>query len=329
MSTGETYKFQKQEKKFIAGRETWMKSDAVTFCKHLGFEFDNCPLSVKREIELYIIKVHCNILYYVNKIQDERALIIRYVIFTGILAVAIPIVTFVMPLPFMNAEKAISGVAYAAIIPAQITAVLTGLFALHKIVTLWIFRRNSIHAFWKASCQLKSLLYSFEDKWKGNLGDGPSLEFLRELRESRKEAETIIEQEEGSFFQSYDKTSVDLQGLIKSASNDATAVAGSIADPMFKELAERERRQTQREDELRKAREDLVMASAEVRVLEQRVVALEYRREHSRDADARTVVAAELTAVQGQLEKARTKLQTVTAAYEAKKSSEAAAPVAA
>ena len=331
MPTRDEYEFQKCEKNFVAGGDNGTKHDTMTFAKHLNIQLGSpamCPPSVAREIELYVTRVQRNILYYVMKRSKEQKIIYTYILFTIVVAVAMPIFAYRMPYLALKGHESASTLAYAAVIPAQITAVLTGVFVLHKLVTLWVFRRNSIHACWKASCQLKSILYSFEDEWKDSLEDAPSPAFVRALRKSRLDAEKIVELERDSFFESFGKTSVDLQAMIKSASSDATDVAGKIADPMIKELAERERKQAQQGEDLRKARTDVVKAAVEVQLLEQRTDGLDYRQRRTSSEEVRKAAISELTKVNDQLADAKMRLDEARATLKAKTATGEQAPIA-
>jgi hypothetical protein len=76
-------------------------------------------------------------------------------------------------------------------VTAQVTALLTGLLAVHKSLSSWLDKRKVIGNFWKAESDLKTKLYAFEDKWKGKVmmdaGENPNRgkelkhDFLNEL----------------------------------------------------------------------------------------------------------------------------------------------------
>jgi hypothetical protein len=100
----------------------------------------------------------------------------------------------------------------ATMTSAQLTAVLTGLFAVHRSVGAWLDQRKLIGHFWKAGSELKGLLYAFEEEWQGKAArDGRlTAEFLDALRASLEHARRIVRQERDDFYQLYPMPSMDI-----------------------------------------------------------------------------------------------------------------------
>lgn len=130
------------------------------FAKRLGFEGGNYKEKREhRDILLdFILNYHKVISRYQELQAREAKLRKKFTVVSLALLFIIPLLILAMGVVFPGDKGSIT---------AQVTAVLTGLLAVHKSLSSWMDKRKVIGNFWKAESDLKTRLYSFEDKWKG------------------------------------------------------------------------------------------------------------------------------------------------------------------
>jgi hypothetical protein len=155
------FEFERKELRFVAGGDPATVEDEKVFADRLEFKLDqDSPPHVRRAVRSYVIAVHRMILYYVTKRKKEEVRYNFYMILTVLLVVAIPILTALLPSLLM--KDAVP----STVISTQIIALIAGVFGVHRLYSTWMFRRNSAYAFWQASAQLKTLLYSLSKRSK-------------------------------------------------------------------------------------------------------------------------------------------------------------------
>ncbi|HEX8874319.1 MAG TPA: hypothetical protein VF780_06785, partial [Nitrosospira sp.] len=192
----------------------------------------------------FILSYHKTISRY-NELRDREN---RWrILFTGIsliLLMAIPLIIF-------HIGEASAGTGN---ITAQVTALLTGLMAVHKSLSSWLDKRKVIGNFWKAESDLKTKLYAFEDKWKdkatqdaaGNPGAAHTLkdDFLSEARTAIVEARAIVQDEQSKFFDTLIYPSIDLGEMLKDTGDRAKALVSANISP---ELEQRNKQRQAKE----------------------------------------------------------------------------------
>lgn len=113
------------------------------------------PLFVQDHLQLledFATHILGNIHWYEKKIVNEKTLRLAYILISLSLLLLVPIlVAFIQ-----DRSDSVS---------AQITAIFTGFFALYQGVSKWLESRNVIATYWQTNSNLKSRLYSLEDKW--------------------------------------------------------------------------------------------------------------------------------------------------------------------
>lgn len=294
------YEFEREDERFVAGGDAATDEDEKAFADRLEFKLDkNSPPHVKRVVRAYVIAVHRMILYYVTKRKEEETRYKWYMIGTGLLVVALPIVTAVLP-------SLMKDVAQNSIISTQIVAVIAGVFGVHRMYSTWMFRRNSAYAFWQASAQLKTLLYSLEQRWAQRALVGSSFDplFLKALEDGKTAAEEVVTKEQESFFQALGNLKVDLQDIITKAVEGSGGITSKLAEPVIKEIAAREQKTAQIQGEVTKAREELVTLLGKRKLIEELVARLKNRNMAETDADRRSDL-------QGQIKNAEARLASI------------------
>ena len=79
--------------------------------------------------------------------------------------------------------------------------------------------------FWKASSELKQLLYTFQDKWKNKASDNHTLkpEFIADVQLEIAKAKAVAQNEQDQFFLNYTVHEVNVANLLSSARTAAAA----------------------------------------------------------------------------------------------------------
>lgn len=150
-----------------------------------------------------------NISYYTKKIVRERTTRLAWILVSLSLLLLVPI-----------------GVAQiqknSASVPASISAMLTGFFALYQGVSKYLEKRNVIGTYWQTKSNLLSRLLSIESKWRySHSVDGTDIwtpEKLEELRVQLQEAVTFgldcAKTEKQLFFENYNYPQFNILGSI-------------------------------------------------------------------------------------------------------------------
>jgi hypothetical protein len=121
---------------------------------------------------------------------------------------------------------------------AQIAALLTGLLTIQKALSTWLDKRKIIGSFRKARSDLKTKLYTFEDKWTGQATEtieenGTETEklkndFLQEARIAIREAQKIVEEEQSQYFEAITSQSIDIGTILAEARKSAVSNVGDL-----------------------------------------------------------------------------------------------------
>ena len=148
-----------------------------------------------------------NIYWYEKRIVEEKALRLTYILISFALLLFVPIgVVFI--------EKLSESV------PAEITAILTGFFALYQGVSKWLESRSGIAIFWQTKSNLKSRMYSIRDKWRIILRnkelefDDYEIELINDLAEAIKFGIENVKTEKIIFFENYSYPQFNVLGII-------------------------------------------------------------------------------------------------------------------
>jgi hypothetical protein len=240
------YSFEKEGRRKFHGVAS--ENDALRdFAQRLGYaDMETSDFPEHRDTILnFILNLHKIIERYQELRIKESRRRIWFTILSLALLMAIPGLMIVIGL---YAES-------GSILTAQVAAILTGLIAVHRSVSSWMDKRKVIGNFWKAESDLKTILYSFEDKWKGRAVQSPSEtgtekpglkeEFLADARICIAQAKAIVQDEQTKFFDAVTYPAIDLGDMVKNAGDSAKALMNLNPPP---EADRRERQRRNREE---------------------------------------------------------------------------------
>lgn len=161
--------------------------------------------------------VHLNIAWYKRALRRERRVWHGLLGLTLALIVATPLGVFLM------AKRAEAGVA------SEITTVLTGLFALYRVVVAAFDRRERFALFHEAGAELKEILYRFEQDWRGRVVAENFAAFTAALKKAIADARIVVKQEQKQFFRTFEKQApLDLGGVFSRSTRDAASLTTTI-----------------------------------------------------------------------------------------------------
>ena len=173
-----------------------------------------------RELLLPMVQVvHLNIEWYERAVRREQRWRRGYLAGSAALIVAIPACVYCLS---RNGTSA-----------TAVTAVLTGLFGLHKALSSALNQRRVVGNFWNAAAALKRRLYAFEDAWRGKAtaSEGPTPAFAQAVKDEIQAAGTIRDEEERRFFDQFSYPAFDLGRVLNSAGSRAAAVTARHRAP--------------------------------------------------------------------------------------------------
>lgn len=174
----------------------------------------------RRSITAFATACHLNIDWYARSRARQRRLYLLFGIFTGLLVVAIPVAVFLTA----NASEALAG---------QFGVIITGVLSAHRALASTLDKRNMERHFWKAQADLKSILYSFEDKWRDCVlaeADGEvtcTPEFLQDLQRCTRESEEVKNDEQEVFFSTRSSPFTGLADILGVAGDTSSSIMDS------------------------------------------------------------------------------------------------------
>lgn len=253
-------------------------------------EAAHAPRALDELLQRYIIEVQLNIEWYAARLQRERRLRRVYVMLSSVLFVVIPLLIWLLSSGFdpRTAAPQESGAAHST--AAEITAVITGILAVHQALAAWLDKRHMVGHFWRASADLKELLYSFEGTWRAGVyadpgegaGEGESKgiapAFLEALSADIGRARQIVRKEREGFYELYNTPAFDVVQRLSAAFSQAQGLTKQFSAPGLSERAQRD----QEEQTLRRRQ---LALSAEREGL-QHLIAEEQRAAHAADEPA-------------------------------------------
>ena len=327
----EDYVFEKEDKRFFDIREDLTKNDELEFARRLGFDIKDpslCSLNSCRIINGFVRAVHHNILWYVRSRKRQVIWYRWYMVLTVVLVILVPLAPLFISSSVLDtalesnsgADGGLSEFPTSIFVSAQLTALIAGIYGVHRLFSSWLFRRNSAYAFWKASAELKEILYTIEERWEENTALGGVLDpnFLRDLKQGETAARGILRVERDSFFSAYEKTSVNLQEVVTKSTSGAGTVVGMIADPIFKKVAENVKLKADQRGAINTARGRVVNLLSQRRQLAERIARGKAKSLLITDPARKQPQAEQVKADQRELANVGTQLVQAKAAYEEK-----------
>lgn len=232
--------------------EEWARKESIrapevadqtlgAFAERLGIA--KTPDTLKDLLHEYVMEIHLNIDWYVRRLERERALQWMFTAFSVALLIGIP------PLIAWLSHRDGTNTVWTA---AQITAMITGILAIHKTLAAWVDKRQLFGHFWRTSAELKELLYSFEQRWYGKAvtdtapGTAPNPEFVQALLADVARSRQIVRAERQGFYDLFQSPAFDVFQRLNDALSHGQALGQQFRSPTFDERAAREQDVAQR-----------------------------------------------------------------------------------
>lgn len=266
------YIFEGAKHRKIDTRKFSLDKEAEKFVTRLKLPIsDQCTCAVwtQRAHQVvwdFVNRVHRSVYWYTRARQIEVRWYRAYMCLTvvavlSVLAIAVLIPSAHVDKLFSVADAGERPIPTSATVSAQLTALIAGVYGVHRMASSWLFRRNHAHAFWKAASNLKSILYEIEEKWAGNVvlaSDKIDPNFLLELEQSKEQVRAIIAAEEEAFFKSYESIKTDLQSTVSTSLTGSSGVVSMLSQPIIKKAVEEEKRRAQSKAAVDKARGNII-----------------------------------------------------------------------
>lgn len=232
--------------------EVWARKESIrapeladqalgAFTERLGIA--KTPATLAELLREYVMEIHLNIDWYVRRLERERRMQWVFTVFSVVLLIGIP------PLIAWLSHRDDVKTVWTA---AQITAMITGILAIHKTLAAWVDKRQLFGHFWRTSAELKELLYSFEQRWYGKaLSDaGASPEFVQAMHADIARARQLVREERQGFYDLYQSPAFDVFQRLNDALSQGQALAQQLRSPALDERAAREQEVAQRKQSI-------------------------------------------------------------------------------
>lgn len=245
MAKRPSYHFEESAQKQSIRTPEYADQALGAFTDRLGIA--RAPATLKELLREYVMEVQLNIDWYVRRLERERRMQWMFTAFSVVLLIGIP------PLIAWLSHRDDTKTVWTA---AQITAMITGILAIHKTLAAWVDKRQLFGHFWRTSAELKELMYSFEQRWHGKATSGPesspepSPEFVQALQADVARARQIVRQERQGFYDIYQSPSFDVFQRLNDAFGQGQALGQQFRSPALDDRAAREQDATQRKQSI-------------------------------------------------------------------------------
>ncbi|HWN71175.1 MAG TPA: hypothetical protein VNM90_26235 [Haliangium sp.] len=260
MANRPSYKFEEMVRKQTVRTPEDAEHALVTFAARLGIaESGTVREALLDSLRHYVIEVHLNIDWYVRRLERERRMQLLFTAFSVVLLIGIP--PLIALLSKIDKDTASTA--------AVITAMITGILAIHKTLAAWLDKRQLFGHFWRTSAELKEVLYSFEQTWadKAVLDGVAQPEFLLAVQTDIGRARQIVRAERQGFYDIYQSPAFDVFQRLNEALGQGQTLAQQLRSPSLDERAAREQTAVQRKQSAETARRRKLELEAEIQGL--------------------------------------------------------------
>ena len=230
--SGGVKKIRNAEKKVI-------EPNKLAFAERFGVEVDNLPESEKSLIESFLKANIRNIEWYTKRIAREGFYRNVYNALTILLIIAIPLIIFFVTKWIAKKENGV-----IIELSGLLTALISSVLALHKLITSWVDKRKFRAHFMRAKVKLKNILYKLEDNFGvDNIqGEGDQLKlkvtlldeaFIDALEVGLTKSREIVDEETLNYFEMQSNPGFDIAGALQSS---AAATSGLLSAFKSKKL---------------------------------------------------------------------------------------------
>ncbi len=250
----------------------------------------------KPELENYLNTVHRNIFWYLINRKKQEKLYYLYMALTLALAALIPYSCY--KIAFLAKEAGVT----SGVVTAQLTTILTGGVAFHRVITSWLFRRNTALEFWRAGSALKKLHLNLIERWKKDSQppDDPYL-FSTDLTVTAKKARAIINIETEAHFASFSGIEVDLGQVLTSAAATSKILLDDFGGQIIAEMKKAENRQQERQKLARSEQLKLIELRVEIKGLGRQLGKLSVHQEFIADREQLKVMREKVQSIKSRL----------------------------
>lgn len=216
---------------------------------------------LKKKLARFMTHHHLVINRYDELIKREKKIRNRFIVFTFTLLGGVPLLIFL-------ASK-FAGTGSAGNIVAQITGLLTGLFAIQKGLSSMLEKRAIVGNFYRAQAALKTALYSFEDHWRDKWkqkdetpapGDAKSSieeKLLADMNEKIEAARQVVIDEQTKYFDSLTYPAIDVGSFLTGSQGTAGSLAAKFKSSELKKKEQEEAHALARQGERKKLKQAL------------------------------------------------------------------------
>jgi hypothetical protein len=300
MANRPSYKFEDLVRKQTVRTPADAEHALSVFAMRLGIP----DSMVVREVLLdplqhYVIEVHLNIDWYVRRIERERRLQLLFTVFSVVLLIGIP------PLIALLSQIGKDALNTAAVV----TAMITGILAIHKTLAAWLDKRALFGHFWRTSAELKEVLYSFEQTWAGRAVTGQTVQpdFLLAMQSDIARGREIVRAERQGFYEIYQSPAFDVFQRLNDALSQGQSLAQQFRMPSAEKRVAFEQAASEREHGAEAARRRKLGLEAEILGM-QRLAQEQQQALASADQGARARMEQNIDALHQGVDQARREL---------------------
>jgi hypothetical protein len=224
-------------------------------------------------IHRFCMEISVNIAWYARKLRRERSWQAFWSVAAVILGIAILALIIAPTLAFAPTARDQGS---QAIIAAQVGILGADALGTLQMLSSVVDVKARVGAFWKASADLKELLFTFEARWRGRALDGGSKltdDFKTAVVEAVQQARRIAREERDTFFGSY-RSPTEVLSTVGSVLDVVRGRRQELATVQREALAARTSMQDAFDSGVRALRERVLDARAAVAGAQERVDAL-------------------------------------------------------
>lgn len=189
---------------------------------------ESLPEEDRQTLVTYATVCHLNIHWYHRRRQREQSWYFGFACFTVALLAGTPLAIF---WAHQAAPQALG---------AQIGVIAAGLLSAHRTLSTMFEKRNLVKHFWRAEADLKTILYSFEDTWRGRALASTSpvelkREFMDDIVRQIQQARQIKRTEQDEFFAQYESAFSNLGEILGAVQKTSTDTASALTAQKVKQ----------------------------------------------------------------------------------------------